>query len=293
MYTDPVKRTGYLFPLVLRNLKKGGFSCQLKYEIISRIIVIKQGFYWIFLCTACAFFNTALSAGTQIPLCRSMLGSKPGQLLIQHWLSDALATRLSTYSSVNFACKVCKFLTSLGFSSLFETAKKCTKNDSTFFFAYYFLKVHLHHFSKIKVIKKSQSSRNQFFFLHFLLDDRRIRSRISISDWWIRMAKKHMDPTDPDPDTEPDPQHWGCRKKNLKLQSLELFIHIPLPPCQQNARIVSDSCWNKKNEIGLLQVQTTLAFCRWREITEERFKWNNYRADFAVFAILQKFSLPD
>ncbi len=34
------------------------------------------------------------------------------------------------------------------------------------------------------------------FFLLFLFDDRRIR---------IRMAQKHMDPTDPDSD--PDPQH--------------------------------------------------------------------------------------
>ncbi len=41
------------------------------------------------------------------------------------------------------------------------------------------------------------------FFLLFLLDDLRIRIRIS--DLWIqiREAQKHMDPTDP----EPDPQH--------------------------------------------------------------------------------------
>ena len=37
------------------------------------------------------------------------------------------------------------------------------------FSAYYgtFLKVHLHNFSKIKVIKKSQNSRNQSFFSTF------------------------------------------------------------------------------------------------------------------------------
>jgi hypothetical protein len=46
------------------------------------------------------------------------------------------------------------------------------------YFAYYFSKVHLHHFSKIKVIKISQNSMNQCFLL-FLLDDRRIRIRIS------------------------------------------------------------------------------------------------------------------
>jgi hypothetical protein len=46
------------------------------------------------------------------------------------------------------------------------------------------------------------------FFLQSLLDDRRIR--ISISDLWIRMrireAQKHMDPTDPE--AEADPQHY-------------------------------------------------------------------------------------
>jgi hypothetical protein len=34
------------------------------------------------------------------------------------------------------------------------------------FSAYYFLKLHLHHFLKIKVQKKSQNSRNQGFFLN-------------------------------------------------------------------------------------------------------------------------------
>ncbi len=46
------------------------------------------------------------------------------------------------------------------------------------FFADYFSKVHLHHCSKIKDIKKSQNSRNQCFSYFFLLDYRRIRIQI-------------------------------------------------------------------------------------------------------------------
>ncbi len=41
------------------------------------------------------------------------------------------------------------------------------QNKKYFFSAFYFLELQLHHFSKIKVIKKSQNSRNQGFSYYF------------------------------------------------------------------------------------------------------------------------------
>ncbi len=46
---------------------------------------------------------------------------------------------------------------------------KQAEMPSPSFLAYYFLKLHIHHFSKIKVIKKSPNSRNQDFFYYFCL----------------------------------------------------------------------------------------------------------------------------
>jgi hypothetical protein len=89
------------------------------------------------------------------------------------------------------------------------------------------LKVHLHHFLKIKSIKEvTKHNESRFFFL-FLLDDRRIRirsrNRIHTSDKWIwiriRKAQKHVDPVDSDTDSDPDPEHWlqaaGSNKLNF------------------------------------------------------------------------------
>ncbi len=56
-------------------------------------------------------------------------------------------------------------------------------NHKLFFFkfsAYYFMKVHLHHFSKIKSQKEVIKQWDSRFFLLFMLGDRRIRIRIRI-----------------------------------------------------------------------------------------------------------------
>jgi hypothetical protein len=64
------------------------------------------------------------------------------------------------------------------------------------FSAYYFLKVHFHHFSKLKSQKEVTRQYKTRFFLLFLHNDRRIRIRIHSSDKWIRIqeAQKHVDP---------------------------------------------------------------------------------------------------
>jgi hypothetical protein len=58
--------------------------------------------------------------------------------------------------------------------------KKPTLKKS--FSAYYFLKVHLPHFPKIKSAKEVTKQYESRFFLLLLLDDRRIRIRIHTSD---------------------------------------------------------------------------------------------------------------
>jgi hypothetical protein len=78
---------------------------------------------------------------------------------------------------------------------------------NTIFSACYFLKVHLHYFSKIKSQKEPENSRIQGFSDYFCMmiegsglflhDDRRIRIQSR-----IREAEKHVDPVDPDSDPE-------------------------------------------------------------------------------------------
>ncbi len=59
------------------------------------------------------------------------------------------------------------------------------------FFTYYFLKMHLHHSSKIKSHKEVTKQWKWRFFLVFLLNKGRIRIRIRTSDNWNWEAPKY------------------------------------------------------------------------------------------------------
>ena len=81
-----------------------------------------------------------------------------------------------------------------------DATKKLIYNTN--FSAYYFLKIHLHHFQRSKV-KKSHKAVGIKIVL-FLLGDKRIWIRIHTSVTRIRIriqeAQKHVDPVDPDPE---------------------------------------------------------------------------------------------
>ncbi len=78
-------------------------------------------------------------------------------------------------------------------------------------FAYYFLKVHVHHFQRWKVKKKSPSSRNQGFSYFFCLVIERSGSGAGARSILLidGSGSGSRRPKKVDPDSDPDPQHWS------------------------------------------------------------------------------------
>jgi hypothetical protein len=118
------------------------------------------------------------------------------------------------------------------------------------FLAYYFLKVHLHHSSKTKVIKKSQSKSR--FFLLSMLDDGRIRIQIRIStNNRIRRIRRPKNLTIfviciiLNGGADPDPYAWVsiivCRSESdsLPVAYSHQFVEEPDPDLHVPFRTVS------------------------------------------------------
>ncbi len=103
------------------------------------------------------------------------------QIISSKMISDSAALpKDSTDTCAPVTCsssKINEFLTKPG--SKCQIAKRLWSSTKVWHgfgkFVYYFLKLNIHNFSKIIIIKKSQNMRNEGFFLQFLLGDSRIR----------------------------------------------------------------------------------------------------------------------
>jgi hypothetical protein len=75
-----------------------------------------------------------------------------------------------------------------------------TQKIINFFLAFYFHKVHLHHSSQSKIMKKSQNGRNQGFCYYFclMMEESGSESESPSRSIRIREAQKHTNPANPD-----------------------------------------------------------------------------------------------
>ncbi len=101
---------------------------------------------------------------------------------------------------------------------LHDASKKLTFN--TIFSACYFLKVHLHYFSKIKSQKESKNSRIQCFSYYFcmMIEGSGSRAGSGPLTSGSRRPKKHVDP---------DPEH--CKEE--KMYHLDFSGSLACPDC--------------------------------------------------------------
>ncbi len=116
-----------------------------------------------------------------------------------------------------------------------EASKKLIFN--TIFSAYYFLKVHLHHFSKIKSQKEPQNSRNQGFYYYFCMTIEGSGSRAGSGSGSISLTSGS----------------GSGRPKNMCIRWIRIRIRI--------RNTASQSCWYFR-PFSLVQLSPT-QLCKW------------------------------
>jgi hypothetical protein len=96
--------------------------------------------------------------------------------------------------------------------AIFVTDLQCQQktNFSTQFSAYYFLKLHLHHFSKIKSQNESLNSRNQGFSYYFcmMIEGSGSRAGSGSGSGSTPLTSGSGSGRPKNTCADPDPQHW-------------------------------------------------------------------------------------
>jgi hypothetical protein len=171
---------------------------------------------WPLLCICCPFciFERCLDSNSES--CRSKQKRYHLAVLRIHDILGWIRIRirgsmpLTNGSGSGFGSGYGSWIRILLFSSLTFKIQQKTSFFHTIFSAYYFLKLHLHHFLKIKSQKESQNSRNQGFSYYFWMMIEGSGSRAGSGSGSIHLTsgsgsgrpkncEKHVDPVDPDP----------------------------------------------------------------------------------------------